>query len=48
VFHVGIISKRNKGQLWMIHSSSSKGVVEEEILSNSYWRPKLNIIKRID
>lgn len=47
VFHVGIISKVGKGQLWMIHSSSSKGVVEQEVLSNTYWRPKLYIIKRL-
>lgn len=47
VFHVGIISKVNKEQLWMIHSSSSKGVVEQEVLSNSYWRPKLYILKRL-
>lgn len=47
VFHVGIISKVGKGQLWMIHSSSSKGVVEQEVLSNTYWRPKLHIIRRL-
>ena len=47
VFHVGIVSKVNKDQLWMIHSSSSKGVVEQEVLSNTYWRPKLHIIRRV-
>jgi len=47
VFHVGIVSKVSNGQLWMIHSSSSKGVVEQEVLSNTYWKPKLYIIKRV-
>ncbi|MBT8221481.1 MAG: C40 family peptidase [Bacteroidia bacterium] len=47
IFHVGMISKVKSGQIWMIHSSSSKGVVEQEINSNSYWRPKLHHVKTL-
>ena len=47
IFHVGIVSKVSAGQIWMIHSSTSKGVVEQEVLSNSYWAPKLHIFKRV-
>lgn len=47
VFHVGIVSKKSNDQLWMIHSSTSKGVVEQEVLSSSYWSPKLHIIRRV-
>lgn len=41
VFHVSIISRVKKGQLWVIHSTTSRGVIEEEIMSSSYWRPFL-------
>ena len=47
VFHVGIVSKVSRGKIWMIHASSSKGVVEQEVLSNSYWRPKLHQIRKV-
>ena len=40
VFHVGIVSKIERDRMWMIHGSSSKGVIESEILNNSYWKPK--------
>lgn len=39
VFHVSIISKIRAGELWVVHSTSSRGVIEQEILSSSYWRP---------
>ena len=37
ITHVGIISKNKKKDLSVIHSSSSKGVIEENILLSDYW-----------
>ena len=39
--HVGIVYKRSNGKLWMIHASSSKGVIIEEVLSSPYWSKRL-------
>jgi len=47
VFHVAIASRIHKDQIWMIHSSTSKGVIEQELSSNSYWMPKLFRIQRV-
>lgn len=41
VFHVGIVYENKKNELWIIHSSSSKGVIKEEILSSDYWKKKI-------
>ena len=40
--HVAIISRRKPNQLWVIHSTSSKGVIEEEILTSVYWKDKVS------
>ena len=39
--HVGIISRRSRNKVWVIHSTSSRGVMEEEILSSTYWQGKV-------
>jgi cell wall-associated NlpC family hydrolase len=39
--HVGIVTKKSKNELWMIHASSSRGIVEEEIYQSSYWKKRL-------
>ncbi len=40
VFHVGLIQSNHDGALTMVHSSSRRGVVLEEIEKSSYWRKK--------
>lgn len=42
VFHVSIITERNQKELWVVHSTTSRGVVEEEIMNSSYWKPKIH------
>ncbi len=39
--HVGIIEKKRSGELWVIHSTSSRGVVSENVLASSYWNKKI-------
>ena len=41
VNHVGLVTKIENGNVYMIHSSSSRGIIEESITSSTYWKPKL-------
>lgn len=45
--HVGVVVSNAGEPLTMIHSSSSRGVVETEILTNSYWLPRLKFGRRV-
>ena len=47
VFHVGLITERGPDVLRIIHSTSSRGVVEIEILGNSYWGPMIRTYRRV-
>ena len=38
VFHVSIISDTSDG-FWVIHSTSSRGVMEQDLMLSSYWKP---------
>ena len=40
VFHVALVVENSEDELRVIHSTSSRGVVEDEILGNSWWSPK--------
>lgn len=39
--HVGIVEKNKGDELWIIHSSSSLGVVRENILVSDYWKKRV-------
>jgi len=40
VSHVGLVKENTKEGLIMIHSSSSRGIMESNIDTNSYWKPR--------
>ncbi len=42
IFHVSIITAYEKGSLQVIHSTSSRGVIIENILSSPYWNNKIH------
>ena len=46
VNHVGIIVSNKNGHPVMIHASTSQGITETDIMSNSYWKPRLKYIGR--
>jgi len=46
VNHVGVVSKVSKGNIYFIHSSSSKGVIEST-LESSYWSKAFKFAKRV-
>lgn len=39
--HVGIVLEAGKGKLIMVHCSSSRGVVIEDVYRSDYWKDKL-------
>lgn len=43
--HVGIISKVVNNEIWVIHSTSSKGVILEDVNDSNYWKPRIAFIK---
>lgn len=45
--HVGIISSNQGKSLKMIHASSSRGVIEEDILQSTYWRKRIKFGRSI-
>lgn len=47
VHHVGLVVSRPGEPLTMIHASSSRGVVETEVTSSSYWLPRLRFGRRV-
>lgn len=46
-FHVGLVVSEPGEPLTMIHSSSSRGVIETEVLSSNYWLSRLKFGRRI-
>ncbi|MEO0734323.1 MAG: C40 family peptidase [Bacteroidota bacterium] len=47
VFHVSVIVQAGQGELWVIHATSSRGVIRENVLASSYWRPKLHQVRDV-
>lgn len=43
--HVGIIFKKSKGRLLMIHASTSQGVIIEDIASSEYWSQRIDQVR---
>ena len=41
VFHVSIISQVNSREVLVVHRTSSRGVIEEDISSSPYWSNKI-------
>ncbi len=41
VNHVAIIEKKKSNELWVIHSTTSRGVISEDVLSSSYWSKRI-------
>lgn len=46
--HVGIITSNSKNKLMVIHSSSSQGVIEENVLVSDYWLKRIRILKDVE
>ena len=47
VFHVSVVVLAKPGELWVIHATSSRGVMRENILASSYWKPKIYQVRNV-
>ncbi|MBB4080187.1 cell wall-associated NlpC family hydrolase [Lewinella aquimaris] len=47
VFHVSMVVATGPGEIWVIHPTSSRGVIRENILASSYWKPKIYTIRTL-
>lgn len=47
VDHVALVVENNGNELVVIHSTSSRGVIREDILSSNYWNEKIYRAKNI-
>jgi len=45
--HVGIVESAAPNKLIVIHSTSSKGVLKENIYNSSYWRSRILYCRRV-
>lgn len=45
--HVGLVYKNEEDGLFMIHSSSKRGIVIDNITTSKYWKPKILFVKRV-
>ncbi len=41
VFHVSLVVENDGKSLRVIHSTTSRGVIQEDLLASSYWKPKI-------
>lgn len=47
VFHVALVVKNEPNNLTVIHSTSSRGVIMENIHNSSYWRSKVTTARDV-
>lgn len=45
--HVAIVVAIGNGKYWAIHSTTSKGVIREDILSSPYWGDRFRFARRV-
>lgn len=47
VHHVAIVSKVKRGNIYITHATTSRGVVEEKLEDSEYWSSKLKVARRV-
>ncbi len=47
VVHVSIVVDHTDDELWVVHSTSSRGVVKDEIMNSSYWKPRISSVRDV-
>jgi len=45
--HVSVIVENRNNKLIVVHATSSKGVIQEDVNKSSYWKPKIAFARRI-
>lgn len=39
--HVAVVTKKSRGEVWVVHSTTSRGVITEDLNSSTYWKPRI-------
>jgi cell wall-associated NlpC family hydrolase len=47
IFHVALVVSNDGRSLKVIHSTSSRGVVVDDILASQYWKPKIDSVREV-
>lgn len=47
IFHVSLVVENTRSELWVIHSTTSRGVIVENILASSYWKPYIYMARDV-
>ena len=47
VFHVALVVKNEPNNLTVVHSTSSRGVIVENIRNSSYWSSKVTTARNV-
>ncbi len=47
VSHVAIVAENKKGNVYVIHSTSSKGVKIDNITTSKYWKPRILFARNV-
>jgi len=47
IFHVSLVKSNNGKSLIVIHSTTSRGVIEEDILNSTYWKPYIDSVRDV-
>lgn len=47
IFHVALVVSNDGKSLRVIHSTSSRGVVIDDILASTYWKPKIDSVREV-
>jgi cell wall-associated NlpC family hydrolase len=45
--HVAIITKKDRNEIWVTHSTTSRGVIQENLGTSDYWAGKVSGIRDV-
>lgn len=47
IFHVSLVKSNNGKSLVVIHSTTSRGVIEEDVLNSTYWKQYIDSVRDV-
>lgn len=47
IFHVSLVVENTGSRLFVIHSTSSKGIIVEDVLASSYWSGYIHSVRNV-
>jgi len=45
--HVGLVVANTSSGLEVVHSTSSKGVIRQDVMASSYWKPRIMVVRDV-